>query len=372
MASSKGSAVGVLVLGAAVTLAAAIVGARLTNFSPREMPAPEGWAALARQEPSRAADIFAAALEQQPRNPLLHFGAGASAYALGRKQSAMRSLRTAVEIDPNLDDAQELLGHVAYELGETSLAITSMERAAARRPRDRERGELLDRWRRESKAHASYDEKPAEHFRILYEGGTQQAIGSRVASVLESEHARLATIFDKTPPAPVTVVLYTNQTFHDLTRSPAWAAGHYDGRIRVAVGGEFSSSDLDRLLAHELVHAFVAASASRRVPAWLDEGLATYLQSTDRNWIPAVLHGAEALPFEALTRGFSGLDERAALVAYAESATAVEILHARLGSKIGRFASLIGDGTPLDRALLEFQLQPDAFHAEWRRRVGLR
>jgi tetratricopeptide (TPR) repeat protein len=365
------STVGVLVLGTAITLAAAIVATRLSGMASRTMPAPEGWAALAHQEPSRAADIFAKALEQQPRDPLLHFGAGASAYALGRKQSAMRSLRTAVEIDPQLDDAQELLGRVAYELGETTLAIASMEKAVTLRPRVRERGELLDRWRRESREHASYIEKPAEHFRILYEGGTQQAIGARVASVLESEHARLATMLDRTPPAPVTVVLYTNQTFHDLTRAPAWATGHYDGRIQVAVGGTFSPRDLDRILVHELVHAFVAAASSRRVPAWLDEGLATYLESNDRGWIPAVLHGAEALPFETLTRGFGGLDQQSALVAYAESATAVDILHARLGSKIGRLVSLIGDGTPLDSALLELQMQPDVFHAEWRRRVGL-
>ena len=48
-----------------------------------------------------------------------------------------------------------------------------------------------------------------------------------------------------------------------------------------------------------------------------------------------------------------------------------DILHARLGSKVGRLVSLVGDGASLDRALLELQVQPDTFHAEWRRRVGL-
>jgi tetratricopeptide (TPR) repeat protein len=365
------SAIGVLVLGTTVTIVAAIVGVGLSRRAVREMPAPEGWAALEHQEPSRAAAIFATALEQHPRDPLLHFGAGASAYALGHKSAAMRSLRTAVEIDPSLDDAQEMLGRVAYEAGDTALAIASMERAVKRRPRDRDRRELLDRWQRESSAHAAYVETPAEHFRILYEGGAQQAIGAHVTSVLEREHARFAAMLESTPAAPVTVLLYTNQTFHELTRSPTWATGHYDGRITVAVGGSYSSRDLDRILTHELVHAFVAAGASRRPPAWLDEGLATYLESSDRGWIPSALRAADPLPLEALTRGFGGLDERSALIAYAESATAVEILHAKLGSKIGRFVSLIGDGTSLDRALLELQVQPDAFHAEWRRRVGV-
>jgi len=366
------STAGVLILGAVVTVAGLIVGASLTRWSSRELPAPEGWVALSQREPARAAEIFAKALEQGPRDPLLHFGAGAAAYALGRKRAALSALRTAVEIDPDLDQAQEMLGRVAYDLGDSALAIESLERAAARRPVDRNLAELLDRWRRESKVHGSYIEKPVEHFRIMYEGGTQQQIGAQVARVLESEHDRIGRILNSTLSDPITVVLYTNQTFHDITRSPAWAAGHYDGRIRVAVGGTFSSRDLDRLLAHELVHAMVASAASRHVPAWLNEGLATYLESTDRAWIPAALRATTSrLPFDALTNGFGGLDEQTAMAAYAESATAVEILHGRLGANLGPFLKLVGEGAALDRALLEFQFQPDAFHAEWRRRVGL-
>jgi hypothetical protein len=33
---------------------------------------------------------------------------------------------------------------------------------------------------------------------------------------------------------------------------------------------------------------------------------------------------------------------------------------------------MVGDGRSVDDALLEHHVQPNAFHAEWRRRVGLR
>jgi hypothetical protein len=371
MAATRSTA-GVLLLAAAATLSALAVTVALTRSPRRAMVAPEGWAALTRQEHDRAAAIFAAALEQHPRDPLLHFGAGAAAYAQGRTKAALKSLRIAAEIDPDLDEAQALLGRVAYDLGDTALAIRALEQAVARRPRDRALGELLDRWKGESKAHGSYVEKPAGHFRILYEGSTQQQIGARVSQVLDAEYVRIGRILNTTAASPITVVLYTDQTFHDITRSPSWAAGHFDGRIRVAVGGTYASGDLDRIVTHELVHALVASAASRHVPAWLNEGLATYFESADRAWIPAVLRKASQLhTLDALERGFSGFDEQAALVAYAESATAVEILHGRLGSNLGGFLKLIGGGTPLDRALLEYQFQPEAFHAEWRRRVGL-
>ena len=232
---------------------------------------------------------------------------------------------------------------------------------------------MLERWRHESSVHNSYLEKPAGHFRILYEGGTQQSIGDRVARVLESEYSRIGRTLNSYPSETLTVILYTNREFQDITRSPSWATGGYDGRIRVAVGGALRPGDLDRVVTHELVHAIVASAAPRRVPAWLNEGLATYLESSDRSWVPGVLHRASTVvPLADLANGFSGLDEQQALVAYAESAVAADILCAKLGSNIGGFLQLVGNGSAVDDALLAFQVQPDAFHSEWRRRVGLR
>ena len=60
-----------------------------------------------------------------------------------------------------------------------------------------------------------------------------------------------------------------------------------------------------------------------------------------------------------------------AVAAYAESAIAAEILCSLLSSNVGTFLKAVGNGASVDDALLEFQVQPNAFHAEWRRRVGL-
>jgi hypothetical protein len=231
--------------------------------------------------------------------------------------------------------------------------------------------------RRESAALTQYLEKPAGHFRILYEGGTRQSIGDRVARVLEREYARIGKTLNSYPADTLTVVLYADAEFHDFSRSPAWAIGDYDGRIRVAVGGALESPrDLDRVVTHELVHAVIASAApvTRRVPAWLNEGLATYLSAADQSWWTSdVLRRASAIvPLDGLVNGFSGLDEPSARVAYAESATAAEILCAQLGPNVGSFLQMVGHGSSVDQALLEFQIQPNAFHAEWRRRVGIR
>ena len=363
---------GILLVGTLATLSALPVAMHLARLPSRTLLAPEGWAALEQSDAKRAASIFARELEQHPSEPTLHFGAGTAAYAQGRSGPALASLRKAVDLDPRFPEAWVMLGRVAYDRGDSRLAIESMEKAVELRPRDRFAAELLERWRRESSVHRSYIEKPGEHFRIMYEGGMQQAIGERVGRVLDREYRRIGNTLNSFPSEPITVILYTNQEFHDVTRSPSWAGGHYDGRIRIAVGGTIDPTHLDRIVAHELVHAVVASAAPRHVPAWLNEGLAMHLESSDRGWIPPALRQAGSIvPLDALTGGFSGLDERAAVGAYAESAIAAEILAAKLGSNVGAFLKLVGSGTPVDSALLEFQVQPNAFHAEWRRRVGL-
>jgi hypothetical protein len=219
--------------------------------------------------------------------------------------------------------------------------------------------------------HGSYLERPMAHFRILYEGVRQQGIGDRVARVLEREYQRIGRTLQRFPSEPITVMLYTNREFHDVTRAPGWAAGSYDGRIRVAVGGTALESELDRVVTHELVHAVIATAGT--VPVWLNEGLATHLESSNPGWAAATLRRSPAvMPLAELLRGFSGFDEHQAIVAYAESAVAAEVLIAQLGSNLGPFLELVGHGSSIDQALLEFHVQPNAFEAEWARRTGAR
>jgi tetratricopeptide (TPR) repeat protein len=363
---------GVLVVAFLATCAALYVGARPPRFAHREVVAPDAWRALERQDADRALSLFNDALKDRPNDPVLHLGAGTAAYAQGRADVALRSLQRAVDLDPEFAEAHNMLGQVAYARGNTALAIRSMEKAAAIRPGNSDVEEFLERWRHESSVHGEYLERPSEHFRVLYEGGTQQGIGDRVIRTLEREHERIGRLLKTLPSPPVTVVLYTDRDFQDITRTPAWAAGNYDGRIRMAVGGSIPAGELERVATHELAHAFIAAAAPRRLPAWLNEGLASYLESSDHRWAAATVRQSSAIvPLESLVDGFNGLDREQAQAAYAESAIAAEILCGLLGPNIGAFLKTVGGGASVDQALLEFQVQPNAFHAEWRRRVGL-
>lgn len=342
--------------------------------SQREVTAADAWAALERGDAGKAAAIFRQELERRPTDPLLHYGAGIAAHELGRTDTALSSLRKAVELDPAFGEAQAALAQLAYSGGDIDLAIRAMEKASALNPRDGRIAQQLERWRRESSVHNTMAEKPGVHFRILYEGTTQQAVGDRVGSVLEQAYWSVGKTLNSYPSETLTVILYTNKQFQDITRSPAWAGGGYDGRIRVAVGGALKSpGELDRVVTHELVHAMVATAAPRGVPAWVNEGLASYLESNDHRWARRVIRAAGTVfPLDDLAHGFGSLDGPSALVAYAESEIAAEVLCEKLGPNIGLFLQMVGNGDSVDQALLSLGVPPESFHAEWRRRVGVK
>lgn len=339
-----------------------------------ELPAPEAWTALQNGDAARAAGLFREALERSPRNALLHYGAGWAAYALGRNDAAMSSLKRALEIEPSFAQAAALLGTVAYASSDLDLAIRSMEKAAALAPNDPRIRQQLDRWRKESAVHAALDERAGVRFRVLFEGATHQALGDRVSRVLEASYWDIGKTLNSYPGDTLTVVLYTNKQFQDITRAPAWAGGGYDGRIRLPVGGAMKTpAALDRVVRHELVHAMIEHVAPRNVPAWVNEGLASALDSADRTWIRRTLaQASEVFPLEDLVEGFGDLNGSDALVAYAESAVAADLLRERLGPNLGVFIQMVGSGHSVDQALGTLNVRPEAFYSEWRKRIGVR
>lgn len=339
---------------------------------PPELPAPEAWAALDRGDAEKAAALFREELERIPGNAFLHYGAGYAAFTLGRTDAAISSLKRAIECNPRLVQAMVLLSQVAYQAADLDLAVRTLEKAAAITPRDRRVTQQLEQWRSEAALHDSFKERSTVRFRVLFEGAAEKAIGDHVATVLESAYWRIGKRLNTYPSETLNVILYTNRQFQDITRAPAWAGGGYDGRIRLPVGGALRSpKTLERVVTHEFVHAVVHNAAPAGVPTWINEGLASYLESSDRAWVAQALRRADGrIPLEDLADGFDRFDGPTALVAYAESFVAGQLLCERLGSNLGPFLQMLGNGHTVDQALSSHNVQPDAFYAEWQRRIN--
>src|SRR4029450_8653340 len=135
---------------------------------------------------------------------------------------------------------------------------------------------------------------------------------------------RLAGAPGPYPRDAVPLILYSKEQFRDVTQSPGWAGGLFDGRIRVPVGGKIDERELDRVLSHELTHSIVYGLAPRGVPQWLNEGLAVLFEGGTVALDRAARADAPLIPLPRLERSFQGLSSADARVAYVESALATQ------------------------------------------------
>lgn len=334
-------------------------------------PVRVGWEAIQSGDGEKAASAFRRALAVNPRDARTLAGAGLAAHLLGRDDDAISSFKRALELEPDFAYAAFLLAQVAYERGDLDLAIRSLEKVVKLAPGDRGIYNQLQQWRKESALHAGFAERQDARFKILFEGPEQRAIADRVAATLESAYVRVGKALNAYPPETITAILYTREQFRDITRSPGWAGGAYDGRIRIPVLGALNSTaELDRVVTHEFVHAAIQSLAPRGVPAWLNEGLATYFEPRPATWLTQSLRTAPRLiPLSELAEGFGGFDGQQALLAYAESVVAARVLVERLGPNFPVFLQYVGNGTSVEQSLLLFNLTYTDIEKTWARRA---
>lgn len=325
----------------------------------------DGWDALAAGRAHAAADAFRQALVADPKNARLHLGAGMAATLERRDADARESFERALTLDPRLISARALLGQVLYRMGLVPDAIRAYETLTTEAPDDRDAQATLERWRRELELHDRMQQAVGSHFTVSFEGPAESALATQALESLDRAYWRIGQLLAVYPSDPIPVVLYTTEQFRDITRSPAWAAGAYDGTIRVPMRGALDNVvELDRVLAHEFTHALVRTLAPRGVPVWLNEGLATAVDSGDLGWAEeTVRKSSTAVPLKALQSGFGRFSGAQAQLAYATSALAVRrLLHEAGGFAIANLLRDIGAGVDFDTAFLHrMQLTIDDF-----------
>ena len=187
-------------------------------------------------------------------------------------------LERARRVDPDSPEVAKLAGWAYYGLNRAADAVTQWKRVMELKP-DEETRHALEKAERDAREEAEYHEGETTHFRLKYNGGAAPELARDVLKTLESEFDEISSTLSYVPPEPIGVILYTNQTFMDITRAPSWSGALNDGRIRVPVEGLTSMTDeLARVLKHELTHSFVGQKTGGRCPVWLQEGIAQFME----------------------------------------------------------------------------------------------
>lgn len=242
--------------------------------------------------------------------------------------TALDPLEHARRVAPDSVDVAKLTGWAYYGANKMDQAVAEWKRAEQIRP-DPEVEHALEKAERDKSEEESYLEGETAHFALKYNGGATPDLARGILRALEEDFNDLESELDYTPPEQIGVILYTEQSFADITRAPSWAGAINDGRIRIPVQGLTSiTPDLARVLKHELTHSFVGQKSHGRAPTWLQEGIAQYMEG--RRSAPsadALLNAASqnlGPNLESLEGSWMGLSGDSASLAYAWALAAVE------------------------------------------------
>jgi hypothetical protein len=305
---------------------------------------------------SKARTYFEAALRFDSQNPTILNYYAALLVRTGNAAEALPYAERSVRAAPDSPDALTVLGYVQFAADHTAEAIRTWKHSLDLRP-DATVQKYLDKAQRDATAEADYTQHESNHFTLKYEGKqTSEALRGQLVATLESEYDDLVRELGIAPRNSIPVVLYTQQSFFDVTQAPSWSGAVNDGKLRIPVNGLTSvTPELTRVLKHELAHSFISQLSGGRCPQWLNEGIAQAVepkQVSHGRLLADLFRTQREIPLNVLEGSFMQFSSAQATVAYEESLAAVQYISDTYGmSDLQRILERLGQGSSTEAAL---------------------
>jgi tetratricopeptide (TPR) repeat protein len=300
---------------------------------------------------------FETALGFRPENSTILNYYSLALVRSGNAAGALPYAQRSVRAKPESPDAYTVLGFVQFSADRTKEAIRAWKRSLALRP-DPVVEQYLAKAQQEVTTEADFSQRESSHFTLRYEGKqSSEQLRRELVATLEADYDDLVRQLGVAPRSSIPVILYTEQAFFDVTHAPAWTGAVNDGKLRIPISGLTSmTSDLARVLKHELSHSFVNQSSGGRCPTWLNEGIAQLVEqkslSGNGRRLSQMFRAQQTIPYNALEGGFMRFSSAEALLAYDESLAAVQYIYETYGmSDVERILQRIGQGGSPESAL---------------------
>lgn len=321
-----------------------------------------------------ARDAFEEALRYYDADPSAHLGLGIANFHLKDDRVAERELKRVLELNPREKTAYQFLGEMSQRRDDLGSAAAYWEKALELDPSNSGLRARLERIRREHRTEQDFSRDVNSHFSVKYEGREKIEAGRIILRILEDAYGEVGRALSYYPDHEIAVILYSNQQFQDVTDAPGWSGGIFDGKIRIPIGGiEHETPGLRRLLLHEYTHAVVRAITPRRVPTWLNEGLAQYFEgrevgSRQKEMLRQFSQASKVPALSELEGSFLGLNGPQASYAYLLSLSAVRHMVDRYGMyRVKMVLEELSSGADPARAISSaLSISPQEFERGWK------
>jgi hypothetical protein len=252
---------------------------------------------------------------------------------------ALEQAQIAIRRRPRDANVLVLAGLAAYRADQLRASLDYWKQALDIAP-DARLEAIYERVKREADSDHSGDKLYGVHVALRYEGEALPADTARaILAALDDDYSRIAAQLGCTSDERIVAIVQSREAYLRSTGAAEWSGGQYDGRIHIAAVPNMTdrsqvSPQLQRALAHELVHACLTSipSGSTPWPAWLQEGLA---QKLSGDTLPAEvreqlrqLAETGAIPkLENLRQNWSRMSTQNAQAAYHLALAAADALY---------------------------------------------
>jgi len=311
----------------------------------------KGWTLYNKDDMEDGFDAFRRASAYEPdKNADTCLGLGYGSFRMKNYDDALYYLYDAVYLDEKNPTGHEMIAQIYYSRGRIEDAIDEWKTVLELDPKNENARRLLDKAQKEYRVEGAFNKNETYYFTIKYEGGENSELGYKVLDILDKAYGEVGGDLGYYPNEPVTVILYTQQQFTDVTDAPSWSGGIFDGNIRIPVGGEFAMERLKTVLYHEYTHYVIMMVAGRKVPTWINEGIAQY----EERWVHDLKYyeiDGKPIPLTELEGPFINMPPKLAMVAYVESLSAVSFFVDTFGMyDLSKLVKLLGEDATLDDA----------------------
>ncbi len=199
----------------------------------------------------------------------------------GELRNAAGIFEDSLKITPDHLGSLVELGELYYNQGEHLEALANLMLAHEINPDLPGLAELMGKVEREGLVEQDFSSHSSRNFHITYEGEIQEISVRMVMKILKQAYRQLGGELDYHPQRKIPVVLYSGIQYQRAIVAPHWAGAFYDGKIRLPVSLENPKDENNKLtltIRHEYTHALIHQLAVKPVPAWINEGLAGYLE----------------------------------------------------------------------------------------------
>jgi hypothetical protein len=327
---------------------------------------------LAAGKEEEAVKQFRLAVALVPADPVHHANLGIALVRTGRAEDGLKSLLAAVRADPRCAPAHSELGSLYYREGDLNRSLASFRLAVKYAPKRTDLAKALKRVEREYEIEKNHRSFESDHFIISWDGDKDANVGARVKSILEDAYEEVVADLGIRPVKKTRVILYTRQNFKTVTGAHDWVGGLFDGRIRIPVKNFLSAEEEIRgTIRHEYTHVAVDY-VTKKVPAWLNEGLAQYYERRAiSGWMPLLKKAKNAkllFSLEEITGNFTRhKDANRARLAYAQSHSLMLFIMEEYGPKVvGQFLKKLGEGkTAAEACRAAMHLSLEDLYEDW-------